>query len=273
MPKDLAGAKMTIPARDEGFIPAIFDFVEDQADAAIRWYWAAKAWPARLSKGLRLLALLLFGLGALPPFLDAILPRDGVHWTPIGYLALALGGSALAFDHFFGLSSGYTRYVTTAMSLERARNEFRMDWLALMSKYAPITSTTNVEPFVTRASAFLETALDLVDRETRAWVAEFSASLAELEKVGRAPQEPPQPGTLDVTVTGAIQDNEAVDILVDNIVKAHRNGPGTAPVGPLAPGAHVVAAKNVGTGMQGITSAVIHAASSSSLTVAVPPKA
>jgi conflict system pore-forming effector with SLATT domain len=257
MSMDLVGTKMTLPVGGEdGFLPAIFAFVEERADAAIGWYWAAKAWPARLSKGLRFTALLLFGIGALPPFLDAIgvLPKSGVSWTSIGYLALALGGGALAFDHFFGLSSGYTRYVTTAMSLERTRNEFRMDWLTLMSKNAPITPATNVEPFVNRASAFLKVVLDLVDRETQAWVAEFRANLSELEKIGKAPQEaqppgapqpapqpgaappaPGQPGVRAVAATSAIRANAKADATVEGAGKAQPGNAAGAPVAEPAP--------------------------------------
>ena len=190
MPSDLIGvADPVAPTSKDELIPATFKLVEGHAAGAIAWYWEAKQWPKRLSKGIRFLALLLFGLGALPPFLHAIGVRSPVadgpaaSWTAWGYLALALGTSALAFDHFFGLSSAYTRYVTTAMSLERARHEFRLDWLGLVAKFGPASQAgTPAEPFISRAIVFLKAVLDLTDRETQDWVAEFRTNLSELER-------------------------------------------------------------------------------------------
>jgi hypothetical protein len=275
MSSDLTGAPTTInEAGKAEVINATFKLVEGHAHDAVQWYWKAKKWPELLSKGLRFLALLLFGLGALPAFLHATGVGAAVNWPAWGYLALALGTSALAFDHFFGLSTAYTRYVTTAMALERARHEFRMDWLALLAQSGPVTDEkTPAAPFIKRATAFLKLVLDLVDRETQDWVAEFRANLSELEKVGKSQREAAQPGTLEVLVTGAVKEDDEVVVSVDNVDRARLKGPGTAPVGPVLPGNHLVAARNAATGMQGLATAFVGSAASTSLTVAVPAKA
>ena len=278
MPSDLIGvADPVAPTSKDELIPATFKLVEGHAAGAIAWYWEAKQWPKRLSKGIRFLALLLFGLGALPPFLHAIGVRPPVadgpaaSWTAWGYLALALGTSALAFDHFFGLSSAYTRYVTTAMSLERARYEFRLDWLGLMAKFgSPSQAGTPAEPFIARAIVFLKAVLDLTDRETQDWVAEFRTNLSELERIGKAQHATVQPGTLDVVVTGAVTETEEVVVSVDNVERARLKGPGTVPIGPVLPGTHLVTARNAATGAQGVGTTHVTTASNTSLSVTVP---
>jgi hypothetical protein len=43
----------------------------------------------------------------------------------LGYVMLALAAACVGFDHFFGLSTGWMRFMVTEMSLQQVLAEFQ----------------------------------------------------------------------------------------------------------------------------------------------------
>ncbi|HTT10754.1 MAG TPA: SLATT domain-containing protein [Burkholderiaceae bacterium] len=113
-------------------------YVESEALNAIAWYWDKKKWKARLSRWIRLWALILTACAGLLPIVSYI-ARDA-NWvtasaaTASGLWASALVGVAAALigiDRAFGFSTGWARYVLAASEIRKRLEEFRMDWIAL----------------------------------------------------------------------------------------------------------------------------------------------
>jgi regulator of protease activity HflC (stomatin/prohibitin superfamily) len=75
------------------------------------------------------------------------------------------------------------RYVTTATALQTAVEKFQLDWDKLT---APLEGKTpagqDLVALINRITEFSGTVRALVENETNAWVAEFQANLAELQK-------------------------------------------------------------------------------------------
>ena len=168
-------------------IHALFAYVDNEASKAVAWYENAKGKKASLSRWLRGGSIVLFVLGGLAPIAAGIIGNGAadpkmVLVTQSGYLMLGLAAGVLAFDRYFGVSSGWIRYMTSMAAIERLRAEFLFDWTALLQK-APATIDSEAKlVFLTRAQAFQKGVAEIVEKETAAWVVEFQSSIADLEK-------------------------------------------------------------------------------------------
>ena len=122
-------------------------YAESDVESAIHWYYAKKPWKAWASQSLKVLTLLATGLGGLLPIVSSTgvfsqgLPEAErqlrvLQVNQIGYLCFGLAAAFLAFDKYFGYSTGWMRYITTAMSLETALRNFRLDWARVTSGLA-----------------------------------------------------------------------------------------------------------------------------------------
>ena len=175
-------------------IHALFCFANDQAKSVTAWYQGAKGGKAMLSRGLRGLAIVLFVIGGLAPIVAGFLHGDNtadrmVEINQSGYLMLGLAAGLLAFDRYFGVSSGWIRYMTSLAGIERLRSEFMLDWTVMLQKAPTSIDASAVLPFLERAGTFQKAVLEIVEKETAAWVVEFQSSVADLDKVVQAQKQ------------------------------------------------------------------------------------
>lgn len=166
-------------------LAGLHEYAERKAIEAIDWYLADKRAKKTASRTLRALAILLAAAGGIQPLVDAALPGRG--WAGWGYVLLATAAACVAFDRFFGLSSGWMRDMSTAQALQRRLETFRYDWATECLRGA---ITAPDEEQVTRALALIrefgEDVADAIERETTDWVVEFQSNLAQLEhRAGR----------------------------------------------------------------------------------------
>jgi hypothetical protein len=168
------------------------------------------------SQWLRTFAIILAGIGAVCPLLDAAIPDNaGVPLSQLGqwgYVAIALAAALVGYDKFFGLSSGWMRYMVTELSLQRTLREFQYDWNILSAQQAQQQPPqNNASTLLQRLKDFTLQVETLVRQETDAWVAEFQTNISELDKMLQAEAEARTPGSIKVTVTNA-RDFEEVTI-------------------------------------------------------------
>ncbi len=173
-------------------IHSLFAYADTEAKKVVAWYEKAKRRKAKASSTIRGLAIVLFVVGGLAPILAGFL-HNTTAWmvviTQCGYLILGIAAGFLAFDRYFGMSSGWIRYMTTLAGIERLRAEFLFDWAALLQKAPATIDDATKLLFLARAQAFQKSVLELVEKETAAWVAEFQSSVADLEKVVQAQKQ------------------------------------------------------------------------------------
>lgn len=190
MARDIQTEQATIlwdPADVPGSLKRMKDYVESEATKAIAWYWAAKRSKAAWSRTLRVLAIVFSTAAGIVPIAVAIsaASKDGKEPGPTGLwvsLLLGLAAGIVGFDHFFGFSSGWIRYVITATGIQNALEEFRMDWGVLSAHLATPPTTEQVAALVERAKAFRVAVSGMVLDETKAWATEFQSNMAQLEK-------------------------------------------------------------------------------------------
>jgi hypothetical protein len=160
----------------------LLNYVEDEANKSMNWYWERKKWKARFSRGIQFNGVVLAAAAGILPIIGELtgwrVLRDGLWATLLVGLAAALIG----LDKAFGYSSGWARYVLTATSIRKALEEFRMDRLAIAAKACPAPNSEQIGALIRRSKDFRLTVESLVFQETKDWVTEFQTNFAQLEK-------------------------------------------------------------------------------------------
>jgi hypothetical protein len=249
-------------------LDSLREYVERDVEAAIRWYYSKKPWKAWGSQLLKFLVLLTTGLGGLLPIVSATgvfsagLPGPekelrNLQVDQIGYLCFGLAAAFLAFDKYFGYSTGWMRYITTAMSLETALRNFRLDWARTTSGLAGTTPSGAVlESLLQKIQDFCIAARTLVEKETQAWVMEFQTNLSQLEKEAKAAMDnaraavetaqkeskatadSTRPGAVDLTIENILDTDEGYDVFIDEERRKSGVTSKTCTIMKVAPGLH-----------------------------------
>lgn len=213
-------------------LKGLFDYVEARAQEQIRWYWRKKVWKARMSWSLRFVVIVLSTLGALVPIIKATFPpiTTSYDFGQAGYLLIALAAGCVGLDRFFGYSSGWIRYVTTAMAIEKALEEYRMEWTRMTAKSGEHPPDADlVDGLIQLSKAFTLSVKVLVEQETKAWATEFQSNLAQLEadlkaradatqRAAKTQAEASRPGAISLTVDNGDQTDGGFSVSLDNKV-------------------------------------------------------
>lgn len=170
-----------------GSLGKLRSYVENESTKAIEWYFNSKTSKSLWSRWLRFLAIALSTAAGILPIAISLLKAK---YPVVGQLesgllvSLLLGAAAgvVGLDHFFGLSSGWVRYVLTATAIQGALEDFRMDWHLLNAHLSSPPTNDQLVAMIQRAKSFRTTIANMVLDETKAWAAEFQSNLAQLEK-------------------------------------------------------------------------------------------
>jgi hypothetical protein len=187
-------------------IEELRDWAEAHATDSINWYLQHKQLKRIGSRVTRAMSVVFATIGGIIPLASDALGLD----VAIGYVFLALSAGCVAFDHFFGFSSGWMRDITTAQTLQQRLMTFHLLWARWQAEQAGVlppaaapapgafAARTPVDPSGWPAALQLIEAL-LVDvqqatnDETAGWVNEFKASLSRLDGLARS-KEPAAEG-------------------------------------------------------------------------------
>jgi len=170
----------------ETSINALYRYAEAMADESIHWYWKAKRSNARWSRFLRVGAIGFAALGGLAPIVSSLdwFSQSSHLIGQLGYISLGIAAACVGFDKFFGFSSGWMRYVLTAMMQQEALSAFRMDWAILSAQLGEKPfAIDEVKPMIQRVKDFVQQIDQSVEQETKAWMTEFQTNLADIARV------------------------------------------------------------------------------------------
>ncbi len=196
-----------------------------QARERIDWYKVKSKGKKRWSVALRVMVISAAALGGLCPLIEAtgVFGASAPGATEInlgrwGYVLIALAAATAGFDKYFGLSTGWMRFIVTQLSLERSLQEFQYDCALLHTQRQEQQTGTSL-PLLQRAKDFSMQVEDLTRQETDAWVQEFQSSLAELEKVLKTEVEARRVGSIKVVIANASQYDKVAILLNRGLVK------------------------------------------------------
>ncbi len=252
-------------------LDSLRQYVEEDVEAAIHWYYAKKPWKAWASQLLKSLTLFTTGLGGLLPIVSATgvfsyrLPEAqrqlrNLQINQIGYLCFGLAAAFLALDKYFGYSTGWMRYISTGMSLETLLRNFRLDWAKATAGLAGVTPSGAVlETLLQKIQDFSVAARALVEKETQAWVMEFQSNLSQLEKEAKAAMDSARTavetaqkdakssadstrhGAIDLTVENVLDTDAGFSVSVDGELRKSAVTSKTCAIMNVAPGLHELA--------------------------------
>jgi hypothetical protein len=210
----------------------LLKYVESEAQKAINWYWKNKRPKSFCSRATQFSAVVLTSLAAILPIVGVMTGIDRLQNPLWASLLVGLAAALLALDKAFGFSSGWARYVMAATNIRKALEEFRMDWAVLAAKACPSPTAEQVEALIRRAKEFRVTVEGIVIQETKDWVNEFQANLAQLEKdvtaqlaalraqaekAAQVREAAAQPGSIGLTVPNADQaDGSKISIRLES---------------------------------------------------------
>jgi hypothetical protein len=268
------------PVWDTSSVPssleALRQYAEGHAQSAIAWYYGKKPWKAVGSQSFRLVTILATAVGGALPLLVAGGMFAAANQTPTeralsdlkynqaGYICLGVAALSLALDRFFGSSTGWMRYITTAMAIETTLEQFRFEWSKLTAPLEGKAPSGDVLlSMIERMSTFSATVRALVEKETEAWVTEFQSNLTQLEKEtktavdaarsqveamqkeSKTAQDAVRPGAIDLTIENFQEIASSYDVFIDGTATKPKVESKTCGVLGVAPGMHelVVTAK------------------------------
>ena len=166
----------------------------------------------------------------------------------LGYVAAALAAGFIAFDRYFGLSTGWIRFIGTELALEGGLDELRYDWVALLAKTRGAMPTSDeVQTMIQRLRTFIVFVNSQTQQETQAWVMEFQTNLADLEKAAKLRAQEQKPGTVEVTISNAPDFDPGLTASLDGMEGRAVEGKSCV-FGSVSPGPHIVLVKGAKSG-------------------------
>jgi hypothetical protein len=111
-------------------ISELRNWAEQVANDSISWYLREKRCKARWSRSLRTLGVILLSLGGAVPL--AALTSGKAALGNWGLVLIGLATGCLAYDRFFGHSSAWLRYMSTATELRSQLLDSQVEWAKWM---------------------------------------------------------------------------------------------------------------------------------------------
>ncbi|HYH82337.1 MAG TPA: SLATT domain-containing protein [Longimicrobium sp.] len=240
----------------ETSLAAVYSHVMKDADEALGWYQRNRVPKKRGGLSIRVMAVLLIAAAGLLPLVIQLadpLLRDGqgnelVRINPLwSSFFVGLAAALVAYDRYFGLSSGWIRYVSTALSIRTAMEAFEMEWAcqrATLAGAAP--NAAQLEQMLAKCKEFANRLNSIVGDETNTWVQEFQASLKEVDNAVRAAQDEAKqrkqssvPGALNLTLANRASVKGKWKVQVDDADPQEYSG-NSAALAPLEPGLRLI---------------------------------
>lgn len=178
-------------------LDALFENTVSYVRDRIDWYIRNSRNRARISKNLRISALVLFSIGTIAPILVTFLVRLNASypdsaclkalanfpWVEVGFVFLALAGAIIVFDQFFGVSASWLRFVQAQVRLESMLGEFRYSWFGLMAQSGGVLGVTvSAQDFIKLAHEFVTKVELLAQEETKEWADQYRAALDKFDQ-------------------------------------------------------------------------------------------
>lgn len=177
-PSALRSSNLRDDSTADSRLYAIFEAVEQQYIAAIEWYINDKRKKRRYSQVIRIFALLAAAFGVIAPIMATVTPLPS-QW---GYIALGVAASAIGFDRYLGLSSGWMRDMRVCQALDFQFLAMQHDWLRWSMRYVDASDKDTDSPDIAGIlHEYSERCQLLVSLETNEWITEFEGRVLQLQ--------------------------------------------------------------------------------------------
>jgi hypothetical protein len=226
-------------------LQAIFEYCMETSDQAIRWYVDSRRGKRFWARATRLGAIILAALAAMLPTIDELISSLVGFEIRAGWSVLLLGvvGVLLLLDRFFGLSTGWIRYITSELQLRQIAQEFHMDWEAGRSELGDNDPDDQyVKKMLDLCRAHITLVNKLIRDETQAWKCEFESALKQIDEFSKAKAAQSEFGALNLTVINGEDATGGWTLSIDDGPPETRKGK-TFSKKNLTPGQHQIKIK------------------------------
>jgi len=233
-------------------LDSLYQFAYKETKSTEEWYWKKAGGKRFWAMGIRLVAIAAVTAAGLIPILTPIWqnsagdPVINPVWSSV---AVAIGTAALGLDKYFGFSSGWIRYVTSALSVKGWMIEFKYDWelnRAIMLADDNEYSEPEIQSMITKCSAFALKISNAVQEETKQWAQEFQTGLGALGETLKQQASIGQPGGVIINLENGDKCTAGWEIQVDGRKLGKHYG-NTGVLTDLYPGLHqIVIAGDIG---------------------------
>ena len=153
-------------------------YVEAEALQSLDWYWQSKRTVRLLASGLQYSRALLMALAAIIPIVGRLTGNALMSNALLASLFVGTAAALQAGDKHLGISAAWVRYVLAATQIRKALEEFRLDWILLLTKTGPNPTRRQAESFLQLARKFHLAVEGVVTDDTRSWATTFQSSLS-----------------------------------------------------------------------------------------------
>lgn len=184
----------------------LYGFAYKEAESTEAWYWKKTGQKKQWAMILRVVAIASATVAGLIPILTPIFkdsagdPLINPVWSSV---AVGLGTAAIGLDKYFGFSSGWIRYVTSAMNVKGWLIEFKYDWelnRAMSLASGNTYDNAELQAMIMKCSAFVSKILGAVQGETKQWAQEFQSSLGTLDEALKQQAAVNQPSSVIINL-------------------------------------------------------------------------
>jgi hypothetical protein len=133
------------------------------------------------SQLIRVITVLLFGLGALCPLVSKLGKdlSEISHWS---YIFLLSAGILVLFDSHFGFSSSWMRFMKTSIKLQSELNKYYLAWNTCCVNSKGNTNEETMQK-LSIMTDFTNRVDSIVLDETIDWIKEFEKNILRLEEI------------------------------------------------------------------------------------------
>ena len=163
----------------------LYQYVNNECNRAAGWYFVKKKTMKTLGYIFRVGSILALAFAGVIPILGEIFEKGDVPGISPAWstLFLAIAGVFLSLDRFGGYTSGWIRYIRTALALNRLQSNFRIEWESQrLLLQGGQTDSAGVGQAIQKCRDFLAQVNSIVGAETDEWAKDFQRVLAELER-------------------------------------------------------------------------------------------
>lgn len=165
----------------------ICTYAISNAQQSIDWYLRKRQLRRHFCRICRLSVILLTAFAGLLPLINEIAgEKQALHslWAAV---ALGVAATLVLMDRFYGFTSGWIRFLLTAMRLIQALEAFRFEVeQEKLSWGSPEPTPEQAAALLEQIRQFHAKALGIVNDETKAWAAEFTEAIKQLDEQVKA---------------------------------------------------------------------------------------
>jgi hypothetical protein len=214
-------------------------YITGQTQKAIDWYYRKRQLRRYFCRIVRISAILLTAFAGLLPLINEIVGSGHALHSLWSAVALAVAATLIMLDRFYGFTSGWIRFLLTAQQLTQALASFQLEIERQKLGWEnPEPTREQSLALMGQIQQFHQQVLGIINDETKAWAAEFTEVLKQIDEQAKLAAQASRKAALQITITNGDQCTGGWNLTVGERAPEKRSGRSSSV--EVLPGLHVV---------------------------------